>query len=201
MTSEEIPRLGIRSPGPDGVWGATSYGSRDGRLADRLHVDNRNPNIDSGPVLGPYLEIAGERLLASTNGQSDAGGNLVVFLPGESGYSDGDPKVIDDYWGRPLRYYRRLYPPGALNSTYRSLDVAVRTPTLAEVILLRPFRAVAGAEAESLVADARGDTTTSMPLRTAEFAIFSPGADRSCDPTVRYDADESNADNIVEIGP
>lgn len=195
----ENPPLGIRHPGPDGVWGATINGDAQGGLGDRM--DSLNLNVDSGPVFGPYIEISDARLLASTDGSTDAQGNLRVSLPGEGNYDPDLPKVILDYWGRPLRYYRRIYPIGSLGMNYRALDVGGLNPTLADVILLRPFRVAPGSETDAYVVDADGDTTASRELRSGEFAIFSPGPDRSWDATLRADSQEFNADNLVEVGP
>ena len=75
--------------------------------------------IDQGKVYGPYLELKDKRLLASTKGNLDNRDRLIVYFPGEGNYDADDPKVIVDYWGSPLRFYRRPYPPGALQSPYR----------------------------------------------------------------------------------
>ncbi len=192
----ETPRLGIRHPGPDGAWGAGL-----GDLTARM--TGTNPNIDTGPVLGPYLEVATDRILGSTNGTTDAFGNLNVFLPGQGAYSDDDPKVLIDYWGRPLRYYRRVHPVGSLPANYKATQAGGWTPTLGDVILLRPFRIDYQAAVYSPVADASGDRTVTTLLRSAEFAIFSPGPDRAFNSEIASDAasGESNADNIVEVGP
>ena len=76
-------------------------------------MSGTNPNIDTGKVFGPYLQLKDERLLASTDGTFDPNGNLNVYFPGEGNYNDNDPKVITGYWGRPIRYYRTVYKPGA----------------------------------------------------------------------------------------
>ena len=59
-------------------------------------------------------------------------------------------------------------------------------------------------------ADAGGDKASTRALNTAEFALFSSGADRTFNPDLRYDdpvstgntlgTDLSNEDNIVELG-
>ncbi|MCH8152537.1 MAG: type II secretion system protein [Planctomycetes bacterium] len=211
----ETPTLGIRHPGPDGVWGAVTNPSPppgDGSLGAR------NPPLD-GKVYGPYLELKDERLLGSTDGSIDqASGNPRVFFPGDGNYNPDHPKIIVDYWGNPIRYYRKVYPAGALQSVYRSTDPAVPSPTLADVFVLRPFdlkpgSAIDGIADNSLIVPG-GDTTTTHALRTAEFALVSAGPDRALDATTRYDAPDQNGndpdgdgisfenkDNIVELGP
>ena len=210
----EIPTLGIRDPGADGVWGGSVDRNRDGMI----DLDDRNPPLD-GKVYGPYLELKDERLLGSTNGSIDqASGNPHVFFPGEGNYNPDHPKIIVDYWGNPIRYYRKVYPAGALQSVYRSFDPADHTPTLADVFVLRPFDLKPGSAIDG-IRDQNpnipgGDTSTTHALRTAEFALLSAGPDRSLDATTRYDApDQSgndpdgdgiefeNKDNIVELGP
>jgi len=117
-----------------------------------------------------------------------------------------------DYWSRPIRYYRRPYPPGALNASYRLVPGVIDlVPTLAEVFLLRPFTMKPGTEADSYLGDAAGDTSVSLALKTAEFALFSSGPDRALNAELRYDdrnnpanvleTSSSNQDNIVELGP
>ena len=123
---------------------------------------------------------------------------------------------IVDYWGKPIRYYRKLYAPGDLRTPYRRINRTVQPrlpePTLADVFLLRPYEVAPGGAIDSIWvddADNGGDTTITATLKSAEFALFSSGADRAFDPTVRYDArdynddgvDYSNQDNIVELGP
>jgi len=202
----ETPKLGIRNPGTDGVWGAstTAPGGSYGRYADRAANFGGerdvppNPN-DQGKVLGPYIELKDERLLASIDGTFDANGNLNVFFPGDGGYNDSNPKVIVDYWGSPLRYYRRPYPQGVLGQSFRSVNGS-RVPTLSDVFLLRPYTVKPGSESAGN-ADAAGNTVSTRDLDAAEFAIFSPGPDRRLNQNVTVDApDEFNRDNIVEVG-
>jgi prepilin-type N-terminal cleavage/methylation domain-containing protein len=202
--TEERPPLGIRHPQSDGVWGASMNGG--GLLSDRM--GGTNPNIDTGRVLGPYLELKDERLLASTDGtytSTSSGPRLNVYLAGEGGFDPDHPRVLVDYWGSPIRYYRQVYPQGALHLADRSFDpngpnVPPDYPTLADVFLLRPVNVPQGSETDG-IADANGDTTSSFALRSAEFALFSPGPDRKLDASVRYDAAGLNRDNIVEAGP
>ncbi len=198
----ETPTLGIRDPGPDGVWGAVTNPSPppgDGSL------EARNPPLD-GKVYGPYLELKDERLIA---GVMYPGGTLQTYFPGDAvpgGLSFEDlPKAIVDYWGQPIRYFRQVYRSGDIRSVYRSLDPNVPTPTLADVFVLRPFdlkpgSAIDGIADNSLIVPG-GDTTTTHALRTAEFALVSAGPDRALEQDVRRDAKEFNKDNIVELGP
>ena len=78
-------------------------------------------------------------------------------------------------------------------------------PTLSYAIRLRPFAVAPGAGADTLArfADDRNDTTTSVELESAEFALFSSGPDKGYEPLFRSDLDreELNRDNIVEVGP
>ena len=54
---------------------------------------------------------------------------------------------------------------------------------------------------ESAWADANGDTSTSRSLISAEYALFTPGADGKNDDARRVDENDYNSDNLVEIGP
>jgi hypothetical protein len=168
-------------------------------------------SVDIGKVYGPYLELRDEQAVAGVD-WDPATQELVVLFPGDSNYDPYGPKVLLDYWGKPIRYYRRLYAPGDLRSPYRRMN---RTPpmlpeaTLGDVFLLRPYEVDPGGAIDSIYADDDGDTTITASLNSAEFALFSSGADRAFDPTTRYDAldnnddgvDYSNEDNIVELGP
>ncbi len=209
LYDDESPPLGLRHPGFDGVWGATVNGAADGSLEARM--SGTNPNIDTGKVFGPYLQLKDERLIASTDGTFDQNGNLNVYFPGEGNYNDDHPKVMTDYWGRPIRYYRTVYKPGAIKYPFRALGLGGFTPTLADVFVLRPWEVDPGAATDSPIADfgGQGDTTATYALKTAAFAMFSPGPDRSQDATTRFDVndgdrddiDGENEDNIVEVGP
>jgi len=174
----------------------------DGSLEARMKSPT-NPNIDTGKVFGPYLQLKDDRLLGSTVDGTN------VYFPGEGNYNDNDPKVITDYWGRPIRYYRTVYKPGAIKYPFRAAGLGGFTPTLADVFVLRPWEVTSGAETDSPIADLVGDTTATYALKTAAFAMFSPGPDRSQDETTRFDVndgdgddiDGENEDNIVEVGP
>jgi len=222
---DELPPIGLRDPGPDGVWQATVYGAGDGSLLSRMSQPNPTDtllNIDRGKVYGPYLELKDDHLLASTDGTTDPNGRLNLFYPGDGGYDPMLPKVIVDYWGHPIRYYRRLYSPGSLKSPYRPHGSNTRPPTLSDVFVLRPFEIKPGNAIDGLgdLSEATyllggGDPTTTAALNSAEFALFSSGPDGFINPDIRYDnPDDSgndpygsgptsfaNEDNIVELGP
>ncbi|UCD74284.1 MAG: hypothetical protein JSV91_10885, partial [Phycisphaerales bacterium] len=89
--------MGIRQPESDGVWSATINGT--GKLEHR----NTGAVARTAKVYGPYLELKDERLLGSIDPL--ASDELIIYFPGDAGYKPDDPKVIVDYWGRPLRYY------------------------------------------------------------------------------------------------
>ncbi len=187
--------VGIRHPGPDAVWGATIYGAADGSLGAR---NAGTGPASAGKVYGPYLQLEDGRLVASTIDGAN------VFFPGEGGYSPDDPKVITDYWGRPIRYYRTVYKPGAIKYPFRAAGLGNFTPTLADVFVLRPWEVISGAETDSPIAEvgAQGDTTATYALKTAAFVLFSAGPDRSLNQDVRRDEPNAlNEDNIVEVGP
>ncbi|HWB20715.1 MAG TPA: type II secretion system protein [Phycisphaerales bacterium] len=221
----ENPPLGIRNPGPDGIWGATyngnaassfaQYGLVANRMLDRAGASAAHGSetvplpSDQGQVFGPYLELKDPRLIGGING-TDGNGDPIIVFAGE--VSDAIfqtlPKVVVDYWGKPIRYYRRPYPPGGLSQSYRSgVDrnndgnpYNDRVPTLSDFFLLRPWEFKTGTDVNGL-ADAAGDTGTTAELEAGEFAFFSAGPDKSFDQNRRIDADEFNKDNIVEIGP
>ena len=193
--------IGIRHPGPDAVWGATIYGDADGSLGAR---NAGTGPASAGKVYGPYLQLKDERLVASTDGTMDPFGNLNVYFPGEGNYNPNDPKMITDYWGRPIRYYRTVYKPGAIKYPFRAANLNVPAPSLADVFVLRPWEVISGAETDSPIAEVGGqrDTTATYALKTAAFALFSAGPDRSLNQDVRRDEPNAlNEDNIVEVGP
>jgi len=187
---------GIRSPGSDGVWGASTNNQAAGFLIDREPTE-------SGKVYAAYIELKDENLLASTDGTNTPSGVPNVYRPGQGGYNPDDPKVILDYWGSPIRYYRQLYRPGALAYPYKPYNPAVRPPSLADVFILRPQEFKNGAAINGLPDNndwsvPGGDISTSMALKTASFALFSPGPDRRSNGTMRIDQDGFNRDNLVE---
>jgi hypothetical protein len=180
-------------------------------------MQSESANVSIGQVYGPYLDLKDERMLAGVKavegGESlyDSQGYLKVVFPGENGYDPNNPKVLVDYWGNPIRYYRRLYSPGDLRSPYRRMDLSLAEPTLSDVFLLRPFAVDPGNAIDGPIGDFGGDTTTTTSLNSAEFALFSAGPDRFFNPDLRYDdpddpgndrgTDLFNEDNIVELGP
>lgn len=178
-TQDGADGVGIRNPSRDGVWGASRF---TGLLSERTP-------IQSGKVYEPYLQLEDEDLLGSI----DAAGN--VFLPSDGGFDPADPKVILDYWGRPIRMY--------IDHPNRGMD-------LGDVIALRPFRMTPGSEGVSPHADAGNDAYTSQSLKSAGFAFFSMGPDGEWNPLLRYDdpddpdnsagTDFANEDNLVEVG-
>ncbi len=201
----EIPTLGLRDPGRDGAWGAivnprqTQGLSRGVFLARNPGDAGVFPNSAGnsvqleGRVFGPYLELQDGRLLGALTG-IDGNGNPIVAFPGEIPDFDLYPKVICDYWGNPIKYTRRPYfgsDPAKLNP---GLD-------LGDVVALRPWSIPSGqeldgfADASSIVAG--GDRSTSRSLRSAEFALWTPGPDRAQNSAVRVDPDGFNEDNMV----
>ena len=202
-TDAERPPHGIRHPNNDGVWNATLKGGG-GTLVER------KPDT-KGDVFGPYLELDDPDLLASTDGTTDANDNLNVYFPGEVGYDENDPKVIVDFWGRPIHYHRKPYPLGGLRTGFMAVDrngdgLVDPVPTLGDVYVLRPFEVNPGEDVTGRP-DGVGDTLTTTALNTAEFALFSPGPDRVFNFRVRYDDPDlgmttsfANRDNIVELG-
>ena len=106
---------------------------------------------------------------------------------------DALPKCIVDYWGRPIRYYRRPYTVPDCASVATGF-------TCGDFFALRPQSFEQGTDVDG-IADGGGDTSTSRSLQSAEFALLSYGPDKSWDPNVRVDAQGYNKDNIVEAGP
>ena len=130
--------------------------------------------------------------------------------------------MILDYWGQPIRYYRRGY----VNLTPNTPDQATDGTNfdLGDFFALRPTKGDQGefipdAQAKNDVLDdenadlptsttMNGKDRSSTPrLRSAEFALLSSGPDKKMDRTRRIalsgpnkDVD-INADNIVETGP
>lgn len=210
----ETPAAGIRHPLADGVWNATISGLMTGALIDRMKMgairgsETAPLPIDQGKILGPYLELKDDHLLAGITGY--ANGEPVLVYPGEPGYTDAVPKTIVDYWGTPIRYFRKPYPQGSLGQSWRSgvdidrdgdVDGDDRVPTLSDVYVLRPWDIKAGAEVRSPHPDAAGVDFTTSELNSAEFALLSAGPDKRLDSSRTRDVQEYNKDNIVEVGP
>ncbi len=202
----ETPPLGFRAPGSDGAWGAivnprSGFGSLPGVFAARNpgnaglpYVPNpTQPNAAAnnvrvrGRIYGPYLELKDANLLGGLRPDG------TIARPEDEDY-DIRPKVILDYWGSPIRYYRRPYlgfDPSAEVSNQL---------TLGDVFALRPWEFEASEVAES-AADANGDAATTPGLKSAGFALLSEGADRRTSNDRRRDDQEYNADTLVELGP
>ena len=198
--------MGIRTPGTrDGAWGAAS-GPPGPDCLTPGQFGCRNPPA-TGRVYGPHLDLKDDNLLASTDGTVNANGDLNVFFPGEGGYDPDHPKVLCDYWGRPIRYYRQVYRDGFLSSPWRDPTGAVAAPSLADVIQLRPWEVKPGegTDVDTAFGDQLNDTTSTLPLRTASYALFSSGPDKLFTPGVRRDdrddfTDRRNEDNLVLEG-
>ncbi|MSR44184.1 MAG: prepilin-type N-terminal cleavage/methylation domain-containing protein [Phycisphaerales bacterium] len=223
---KEIPTAGIRAPGRDGVWGAymspkVSFQAR-GTVAQRnlptgvyanypiqstvavLAPANERKllaNVE-GRVLGPYLELKDGSSIGAIVG-TDALGAPVVARAGDNNWNPSAPKVLLDYYGQPIRYYRRGYSnadPRLVGG--KSLGGGSGVPIgwdLSDIFVLRPWVFEPNTEVDGL-ADANADTATSKELVTAEFALFSAGPNQKASYTARRDGDEFNADNIVEVG-
>jgi prepilin-type N-terminal cleavage/methylation domain-containing protein len=212
----EIPTLGIRSPGPDGLWGAIDFnGNNVIDLAERRQSLN-DPNVRRRPengypakVYGPYLDVKLDDVIAVTDGVRDANtGRYNVRFPGEPGYDPTLPRVICDSWGNPIQYFRVPYVFGAPGTEFRAGDydnngIIDPGPALSDWVRLRPWDLEAGEGVDGL-ADDDGDTTTSSSLQAGRFAFMSAGPDGIYAPRtddVRRDAGEFNRDNLVEVGP
>lgn len=212
----EIPTLGIRSPGQDGLWGAIDL---DGN--GRIDIDERRQSLNSSvvqrrpengypaKVYGPYLDVRLDDVIAVTDGVRDANtGRYNVRFPGDPGYDETLPRVICDSWGNPIQYFRVPYAVGAPGTEFRAGDydgdgVIDPAPALSDWVRLRPWELEVGEGIDGLEDD-DGDPTTSNALQSGRFAFFSGGPDGIYTPRsndVRRDRDEVNADNLVEVGP
>jgi len=211
----EVPPLGFRSPGPDGVWGGSvpDTGGNFTLLARRPIMPEQGGRAQ---VYGPYLDLLNSRLLGSFSGDYDSDLRPIAFGPGERGYDPDAPKVFLDAWGSPLQYMRRHYPAGNPSGVWRAnfdnnrdgtIDLRDAPPRLSDVFRLRPWSIPVGEDTDGRT-DAANDASTSRRLDTAAFALFSPGADRLYTVNRRRDdrllggsAPGYNEDNIVEVGP
>jgi hypothetical protein len=212
----EVPPLGIRNPGADGVWGAFleprastpgagTFASRNLASASAANGNtngntNQDPKYLVGRAYGPYLELKSDADIGAFVGLD--GGTPVAVRPGETvpavfGSSAAAPKAMLDYFGNPIQYYRRGYR----NNDPKDVD---RRFSLADVVALRPAVFAPG-EAIDAVADLSqggvADTGASRAALGAEFALFSRGPDRRWNQAVRADAEGFNEDNIVRFGP
>lgn len=216
--NREAPPFGIRSPGSDGCWGAIDapnpfFGAS--TPAAVLGIARaRNPNRGTvsvnptspaawntqpfeGKVYGPYIELKDERLIAGVSGFQPNGRPNLVFADQGVANFDQLPKVIVDYWGEPIAYYRAPYGGDDLRSTIA--DANGNLANLGDVYMLRPWEIAPGDQSAG-AADAGGDDSSSTQLKSASFALVSMGPDRSFDRTRRRDLGEFNKDNIVVTG-
>lgn len=218
--AKETPLLGMRSPGSDGVWGAVNSplngaAGANGRFAFRnvggfaaTNASAGNATVLSGKVSGPYLELKDDALLGGITG-FDAAGEPIVVRPGEVTNFDALPKVVLDYWGNPIHYFRRPFtvagtPSGNFWSSLNSADPKTFESEsvnrdLGDLIALRPFEFKPGEDAVG-VPDADGDTATLGRFKAASFAVMSRGPDRAWEKNRRRGGDIPNRDNLVEVG-
>jgi len=209
---KELPPTGIRSPLKDGVWGAYSnpragtqpLGNFSRRnLPQGTSANNSTVANVSGRALGPYLELKDGSLLGAIVGTDAVTGLPIVARAGDNNWSATAPKVLLDYYGQPIRYYRRGYVNGDPHRLGGKL-VGGSAGTgigwdLSDIFALRPQKFQPNTEMDG-IADANGDTSTSRSLQMADFALFSAGPDQRADFTVRRDATLFNEDNVVEVG-
>lgn len=217
LMPKEAPPFGIRSPGPDGCWGAIDappagfanfrgyYRARNpmrtsGAPAVTSNLWNRE--IFEGRVYGPYIDSMDERLIGGLTGFDSQGRPTVVtsdqIPPSQNSNQptfDQLPKVILDYWGNPIAYYRAPYGGDDLKSNVPS--PAGGFLNLGDIFCLREWE-IDTAEQSLGAADANGDTSSSAAMKAASFALFSPGADRTFNRAVRRDVDEFNKDNVIQ---
>ncbi len=167
-SSGERPALGIRSPGIDGAWGSTIFGS--GLLEDRafgLYEDpSANPSQmrlrNPGRVYGPYLGLEGDIRLGkvlpantwpaapSSEAQAEAVGQDPIRVIDENSqdWLNPDAKlVLLDPFDRPIEYFCNPYAPGDPSSVDQRKSAGVNgatppippmRPSLADIIRLRP---------------------------------------------------------------
>jgi type II secretory pathway pseudopilin PulG len=199
--SREQPTAGIRHPGADGVWGAVlnprATMAGNGMFASRnlavaaVAGNDTSSGFLKGKSLGPYMELKDRDSIGALIG-FQADGTPLVAKPGEINNFDLAPKVILDYFGKPILYYRRGYvnhDPKTTNSNW----------SLADVFVLRPQRFAEG-DAVNGLPDSNNDGSTSRQLLSAGFALMSFGPDQRWNPTARVDSTGYNADNIIRSG-
>ena len=186
------------------------------------------PNLE-GKIFGPYLELKDPSVIGGYKGKKidpkDPAGigkiqDIVRVTDGDPDF-DKYPKVILDYWGQPIRYYRRGY----VNLTPNTLDQSTDGTKfdLGDFFALRPTQGIesefvpAAQAATDVLADLNGDRSSTPRLRSAEFALLSSGPDKklvrdrrigidiTASPVFDYQNPNNdvdvNADNIVETGP
>ena len=186
------------------------------------------PNLE-GKIFGPYLELKDPSVIGGYKGRitdpKDPArvGTIQSIVRVTDGDPDFDkyPKVILDYWGQPIRYYRRGY----VNLTPNTPDQATDGTKfdLGDFFALRPTQGIesefvpAAQAATDVLADLNGDRSSTPRLRSAEFALLSSGPDKkivrdrrigidiTTSPVFDYQNPNNdvdvNADNIVETGP
>jgi prepilin-type N-terminal cleavage/methylation domain-containing protein len=164
----ERPALGIRSPGLDGAWGSTIFGT--GLFEDRafgLYEDpSANPSQmrlrDPGRVYGPYLGIEGDIRLGkilpantwpaapTSEAQAEELGQDPVRVIDENSQDWLNPDaalVLLDPFDRPIEYFCNPYAPGDPSSVDQRKSTGVNgatppipqmRPSLADIIRLRP---------------------------------------------------------------
>lgn len=175
-------------------------GNNDGAGISRTRI-----NLE-GKVFGPYLDVREDTVVGGITGWdlvNDPAGNGSWYEPrivrsAEAANFEVLPKCFIDYWGRPIRYYRRAYTQ--LDPAREDERRDGRQFDLGDFFALRPAAMARGAATDG-IADFNGDTTTTRALQAAEFALLSVGPDRRWNPLYRSDADGFNFDNIVEVGP
>ena len=186
------------------------------------------PNLE-GKIFGPYLELKDPSVIGGYRGKiadtRDPTGvgriqSIVRVTDGDADF-DKYPKVILDYWGQPIRYYRKGY----VNLTPNTPDQATDGTKfdLGDFFALRPTQAIESEfipdaqAATDVLADANNDRSSTARLRSAEFALLSSGPDKKLERQRRIGIDitpspifnyqnpnndvDVNADNIVETGP
>ncbi len=167
-SSGERPALGIRSPGVDGAWGSTIFGSGlfedrafglyEDPLANPSQMRLRNP----GRVYGPYLGLEGDIRLGkvlpanslpgtpSSPEQAESIGQDPIRVIDENNqdWLNPDAKlVLLDPFDRPIEYFCNPYAPGDPSSVDQRKSAGVNAatpsippmrPSLADIIRLRP---------------------------------------------------------------
>lgn len=209
---KELPPIGIRSPLKDGVWGAYANpragsqaigGFSRRNLPQGAAANSSTVANVSGRLLGPYLELKDGSSMGAIVGTDSVTGQPIVAKAGDNNWNATAPKVLLDYYGQPIRYYRRGYSNGdplriGSKTTGGAGGVGMGWD-LSDIFVLRPKSFAPNTEIVG-VADGNGDTATSRSLQMADFALFSSGPNQRADYTVRRDATLFNEDNIVEVG-
>jgi len=209
---KELPPAGIRSPLKDGVWGAYSNPNQGTQSLGNFSRRNLPQGIAantstvanvSGRILGPYLELKDGSLLGAIVGTDSVTGQPIVARAGDNNWSPTAPKVLLDYYGQPIRYYRKGYANGdpkriGGKQVGGGSGVGIGWD-LSDIFVLRPQKFEPNTEMDG-IADNNGDPTTSRSLQMADFALFSSGPNQRADFTVRRDATLFNEDNVVEVG-